>query len=192
MAGTHLSGAEPGKAQHLASAETVPKGLTPSDWGSIRAAYEAQRHAAFAVEGGYQARNPGQQWLTRFDARGFSTQPETGGWQWGLELRSYGFAGQQSQQIGGQAQEVHVEGERVTYQWSESVQKWFVNDQRGLEHGFTVKERPQSGAVALHAPPSTLNFWLTVRGGLRPELCRMDRRCASSMSEGRRSSTMPA
>ena len=56
----------------------VLKGLPTRDWASIRAAYEANRHAAFAVEGGYQARNPGQQWLTRFDGRGFTVQPDAG------------------------------------------------------------------------------------------------------------------
>lgn len=32
---------EPGKTQHLASADDVPKGLTASDWNSIRAVYQA-------------------------------------------------------------------------------------------------------------------------------------------------------
>jgi len=30
----------------------------------------------FPVAGGYQARNPGQQWQTRFDGQGFIVQPE--------------------------------------------------------------------------------------------------------------------
>ena len=167
---SQLSAAQPGKTQPLSGHDSVPEGLAPSDWTSIRAAYEAQRHAAFAVEGGYQARNPGQQWQTKFDARGFSTQPDAGGWQWGLELRSYGFAGQKAEQIEGQAQAVKVEGQRVTYTWDGALEEWFVNDQRGLEHGFTVKERPHAGAVALNSQLSTLNFSLTVRGGLRPEL----------------------
>ncbi|MDQ3626724.1 MAG: hypothetical protein M3372_06305, partial [Verrucomicrobiota bacterium] len=110
--GSQLSAAEAGKTQHLANAEAVPEGLAANDWASIRAAYEAQRHAAVAVEGGHQARNPGQQWLTRFDGRGFVTQPDAGGWQWGLELESYGFAGQEKN-VGGNAQ-VKTEGQRVT------------------------------------------------------------------------------
>ncbi|MFN0137699.1 MAG: hypothetical protein ACKVS9_16460 [Phycisphaerae bacterium] len=72
------------------NAEDVPEGLSASDWSSIRATYEANRHAAFAVDGGYQARNPGQHWRTRFDGRGFETTPDAGGWSWGLELVSYG------------------------------------------------------------------------------------------------------
>jgi len=74
----------------------APEGLSASDWAGIRAAYETNRHAAFAVEGGagvspaYVARNPSQQWRTHFDGRGFLTTPEAGGWSWGLELIGYG------------------------------------------------------------------------------------------------------
>lgn len=51
--------------------------------------------------GQWQARNPGQQWTTRFDGRGFTTQPREGAWQWGLELESYGRGGEQTP-VGGQ------------------------------------------------------------------------------------------
>lgn len=71
----------------------MPDGLAKSDWSSIRAAYEAGRHAFQPAEGGWQARNPGQQWLTKFDGRGFVAQPNGNAWQWGLELKSYGFSG---------------------------------------------------------------------------------------------------
>ena len=69
--------------------QAVPEGLAKSDWQSIRAAYEAGRHAFQPIEGGWQARNPGQQWTTKFDGRGFVTEPKDGAWQWGLELKSY-------------------------------------------------------------------------------------------------------
>ena len=82
-----------GKTQHLTAPDQVPEGLAKSDWGSIRAAYEAGRHAFEPIEGGWQARNPGQQWTTKFDRRGFVTEPKGGGWQWGLELKGYGFPG---------------------------------------------------------------------------------------------------
>jgi hypothetical protein len=71
----------------------VPTGLTGSDWSTIRALHEAQRHAIAPSEAGYRAHNPGQQWQTEFDGRGFLTRPQKGDWRWGLELRSYGFAG---------------------------------------------------------------------------------------------------
>ncbi|MCZ6652258.1 MAG: hypothetical protein O7D91_04445, partial [Planctomycetota bacterium] len=80
------------------SEDAVPEGLTDSDWKSIRQEYERHRHAAVAVDGEFRARNPGQQWLTHFDGRGFTVEPaiagvepEAAGWRWGLELQSYGF-----------------------------------------------------------------------------------------------------
>ena len=75
-----------GKTQQLASPDQVPEGLVKSDWQSIRAAYEAGRHAFQPVDGGWQGRNPGQQWLTVFDGQGFTVTPDAEGWTWGLEL----------------------------------------------------------------------------------------------------------
>jgi hypothetical protein len=149
------------KTHQLSDANDVPEGLAKADWQSIRAAYEAGRHAFMPVEGGWQARNPGQQWTTKFDGRGFIAQPRGADWQWGLELKSFGFAGQE-RAVGGEASKsvVRAEGQRLTYGWDETVQEWFVNDTRGLEHGFTVRQRPQGSTEA------PLQFDLAVRGTL--------------------------
>jgi hypothetical protein len=142
-------------------ADKVPPGLTASDWSGIKGEYERHRHAAFPVEGGHQARNYAQQWLTRFDGRGFEIKPEGGGWRWGLELQSYGFAGRE-RGLKGKAR-VRTETERVTYAWNDELDEWFVNDQRGLEHGFTVKQRPERR----EGDTSPLELRLAVRGGLK-------------------------
>ena len=153
----------PGKPQALTSPEQVPEGLAKSDWSSIRAAYEAGRHAFQPTATGWQARNPGQQWTTQFDKRGFLATPKDGGWQWGLELHSYGFAENPTAISGTPA--VRADGQRLSYQWDANVEEWFVNDARGLEHGFTVNQRP-----ALNSSSATLDFLLGVRGGLRPQV----------------------
>ena len=127
----------------MTSPDQVPEGLAKSDWSSIRAAYEAGLHAFQPVpgkDGIWQARNPGQQWLTTFDQHGFVAQPQGGGWSWGLELKSYGF-GEKQAPISGQP-EVKAAGQRLSYQWDAAVQEWWVNDPRGLEHGFTIGQRP--------------------------------------------------
>ena len=139
-----VAAAPAGKTQQLTSPDQVPEGLAKSDWHSIRAAYEAGRHAFQPVEGGWQARNPGQQWTTTFDRRGFVAEPKGGGWQWGLELKGYGFPGAVRDIQGVPA--VQADGQRLTYGWDATVQEWWVNDTRGLEHGFTVKERPPRSA----------------------------------------------
>ena len=146
-----------------ATDETVPEGLSTGDWAGIRAAHEAGRHAAFAVEGGFEARNPGLRWTTTFDGRGVRVRPDRGDWTWGLELESYGFAGGE-QPVTGPAT-VNAAGQRVSYAWDNTIEEWFVNDRCGLEHGYTVHRRPAHGA---EVGESLLTLELNVRGGLRP------------------------
>ena len=139
--------------------DKVPNGLSASDWGSIRSEYERNRHAAYRVGNEYHARNAGQQWLTRFDGRGFVLEPNASGWQWGLSLESYGFAGHQHAIT--DPADVSIEKQRVTYRWDSTIEEWFVNDQRGLEHGFTLRQRPAGKGEQLVVR-------MAVRGGLRP------------------------
>jgi len=137
--------------------------LTDSDWAGIRATYDANRHTAFPVNGGFQTRNPGQQWQTFFDGHGFVTAPDTAGWSWGLELRSFGRAGAQRATV--QTACVEATGSRVAYQWNDALTEWFVNDHRGLEHGYTVQQRPEAPGGKCDL---LLWFSLAVRGDLRP------------------------
>ncbi|MEX1023629.1 MAG: FG-GAP repeat protein, partial [Planctomycetota bacterium] len=56
---------------------------------------------------------------------------------------------------------VTTNGQRVSYDWNERLTEWYVNDRRGLEHGYTVQARPD-GAT------SELILELAVRGDLLP------------------------
>lgn len=140
----------------------APKQLTESDWSSIRAAYEEGRHAFQWVEGAWRARNPGQRWTTKFDGKGFLAEPKDSAWSWGLELRSYGFAGQEKRLE--RPAVVSAQEQRLAWAWDACLEEWLVNDQRGLEHGFTLRTRP-SGAGA-----SPLSFTLGTRGSLLPKI----------------------
>ena len=141
----------------------VPTGLAASDWNSIRAVHEAQSRAITPSEAGYQARNPGQQWETEFDGRGFLTRPAKGDWRWGLELRSYGFAGHE-RSVERAPRAAKAEGQRITYEREEGVHEWFINEEGGLEHGFTIEKRPANAS----ASETPLLFTLAVRGNLHP------------------------
>jgi len=143
-----------GRTEQLAPPDQVPEGLAKSDWQSIRAAYEAGRHAFQPVEDGWQARNPGQQWVTTFDGQGFTVTPDGGGWTWGLELAGYG-----------NATGVQQEGEKLSYARADGLTEWFVNDTRGLEQGWTFAKRPERADAS---GPVRLDF--TVRGSLRPQV----------------------
>ncbi len=177
----------PGKTQQLISPDQVPEGLAKSDWSSIRAAYEAGRHAFQPTATGWQARNPGQQWTTTFDQRGFLAQPADGAWTWGLELRSYGF-GESQRAIGG-TPAVQAAGQRLSYQWDTTVQEWFVNDQRGLEHGFTVSRRPARRSQTLNLQLSPSSSPPAARSARAS--ARMPKACSSRTPTARRCSTTP-
>jgi hypothetical protein len=151
-----------GQAADLVASPTPE--LSPSEWAGIREAYDRHRRQAVPVAGHddiWQASNPGQQWVTRFDRRGFLVEPADGGWTWGLELTRYGIQGDETAVTA--APDVRVDGARVTYARGGGVDEWFVNDGRGLEHGFTLRERPAVGIG-----PLALEFG--VRGGLQPRI----------------------
>ena len=165
--------AAPGPERSAACVDgtSMPEGLSASSLSSIRAVYEAGRHAAYPDErhsGGspaYLARNPGQQWRTRFDGRGFETTPNGGGWTWGLELVGWGVDA--AQRAVSEPACVAANGGRVSYEWDDHLTEWYINDTRGLEHGYTVHRRPEShrfetGATVSHE----LRFTLAVRGEL--------------------------
>ncbi|MEY2548105.1 MAG: trimeric autotransporter adhesin [Verrucomicrobiota bacterium] len=141
----------------------MPANLSALDWASIRDAYEAHRHAVVAVEDEYQAHNPRQQWLATFDGRGFLVRQDAGGWHWGLQLESYGFASH-SQRIG-TSPKIKTAGPQVTYAWDGNLEEWFINDHRGVEHGFTLRQRPVEAS-----PNDRLEFALSVRGELEPKV----------------------
>jgi uncharacterized repeat protein (TIGR02543 family) len=130
-------------AAGLRHTPAVSRGIQVADWKQIRAEYERHRHGAFPdSRGGYHARSFEQGWLAHFDGRGVSIRPDEESWRWGLELAG----------VEGKAK-VTVDVNRVTYRWKD-FDEWYVNDTRGLEHGFTLR-----------APRE---IRLTVRGGLRP------------------------
>ncbi len=164
-----------GPAGAQAAAGKVPDGLGASDWNSIRAEHERHRHAAVPIAGGHRARNFGQQWVSDFDGRGFLITPNSGGWTWGLQLQSYGWAGH-AHALTDQPR-VTTETERVSYNWDENLSEWFVNDGRGVEHGFTLHQQP-----AGHG--DTLEMNMAVRGGLEPRVRDSGRAVAFVDAEG--------
>ena len=95
---------------------------------------------------------------TTFDERGFTTRPDAGSWSWGLELQGYGWDATRAVTAPLAAS---TDGGRLSREWDDCLTEWYVNDSRGLEHGFTLTGRP-GGSDA----PLTMD--LHVRGGLQP------------------------
>ena len=147
------------------TAKHLPREITTSDWTSIKQEYERHRHTIFQLSdkgnSSWQTRNPAQQLVVQFDGRGFTVNPEGADWHWGLELQSYGFPGFE-QTVRKQAN-ITTAVERLYYDWDSTLREWYINDGRGLEHGFTLKERPEG-------TDGNLTLRMKVRGGLLPQV----------------------
>ena len=149
--------------ESAAAAQQLPTCNVSVDQTSRSSALgEASVHSAVAIPNGFEARNPGQEWRLVFDGLGVLVEPENHDWGWGLQLASYGFAGCEVEVVGEAC--ARVGADRVSYQWDDLVEEWYVNDERGLEHGFTVRSKPSMK----NAGP--LRFTLRGRGGLTPRL----------------------
>ena len=91
----------------------------------------------------YQAPNRAHNLRTYFTADGIRVVPRTSvktDWMWGLTLAGYGLEGDE-QPVGPEAPS--ASGNRIEYNRS-GLKEWYINDERGLEQGFT-----------LHAPPAS-------------------------------------
>ncbi len=143
---------------------TLPDGIEAHDWQAIKTAHQLTEHQPYASNGLLHARNTRQGWLTTFDGEGFLVKPRSSGWSWGLKLESYGF-NQTIHHVEGQA-EATIDGDTIRYDWNANVQEWYVNGALGLEHGYTIRERPAQG----RKPEAPLVFDLTIRGSLHAEI----------------------
>jgi hypothetical protein len=171
--------AEKGRAE-TGTAEKLPAGLDKSGWKGIIEAHEEAKYAITRQDKGWQGWNPGQQWVTKFDGRGFLTRPETipetrpesgreaeaNEWRWGLELESYG-TGVREKRVRGRAGDVSVAGEEVRYHWNNrdgrGVEEWYLNNRKGLEHGYRINESQGE------EDEERLQLTLAVKGTLIPE-----------------------
>ncbi|MBS1809845.1 MAG: hypothetical protein JST84_16910 [Acidobacteria bacterium] len=114
-----------------------------------------------AAHNRWQALNSAQRWTAEFDGEGFEVKPEGASWRWGLELKSYGFSGQERLVQGKAAITTNVE--RLTYDWDDTLQEWYANENAGLEHGWTLRQRPVGSGTRL-------TLQLGVRGRLKPQI----------------------
>lgn len=169
-----LNGATAAETSRNSDSDNVPRGVSARDWAHVQAAYEAKQHAIQPAKQGYFARNPNQSWLTWFDGRGFVTIPNDGAWSWGLQL--VGYCGCDAGCAAAPAC-VQVDGHRIAYEWNDTLTEWFVNDQRGMEHGFTFSKRPS--ALAEH-----LQLDLAVRGDLHIEISDAGREASFVAASG--------
>jgi hypothetical protein len=138
--------------------------LSSADWKTIREAWVTGRQR-FVERGteGFGAYHVKQNWGTHFDAHGFLVHPDRAPWTWGLNLRSVlSGAWQWHSDAEGVKGEVSAEG-RLEFRRDALFSEWFLNEQEGLEQGWTFFAKPE-GAGAW------LSLVLEVRGNLHPDV----------------------
>jgi hypothetical protein len=165
-----------GSSSRLVGPDEVPPDLEAGEWQAIKKEMVLHRHRVQpASDSTYQAVNPAQQIQATFDKGGMEIQPAEGSWKWGLRLVRYG-----SVQVTGRPRRVWAEDNRVYYRWDGSLTEWVENGERGLEQGFTVKERPPGLGTG-----QPLVLALAVQGGLNPEADAVGRQVNFRDWEGR-------
>jgi hypothetical protein len=102
-----------------------------------------QEHADLDVAAAYQAPNRAHNLRTTFTPHSIRVAPrvfegETPPWEWGLTLSGYGYEGDVRPVA---AATLHADANRIAYERG-PLTEWYVNDERGLEQGFTLASPP--------------------------------------------------
>ena len=163
---------QPGQAEEAVS---LPEGASAGWLASVqenirRSEYQVtwQDHTYLPdLPGAYQAPNRAQNLRIYFTPDGIRAIPRTGdgaAWEWGLTLKGFGYEGA-VQPVAPAT--LSVEGDRVEYRRG-GLTEWYVNDERGLEQGFTIDAPP----VGTPGGEGTgyLVLELAVTGDLSPSL----------------------
>ena len=115
-----------------AFANETPTGLSAGEWQDIQRQVVAARFHTHESHTGFEAQN---------HAHGFSAQFGEDG----VTTIDVGETAIQFRLISEnpKPQSITAESNTVTYQWSDNLREWWVNDENGLEQWFEVKQRPE-------------------------------------------------
>jgi hypothetical protein len=136
------------------------------------------------VPAAYQAPNRARNLRIYFTTEGPVIIPrvwagvETPPWRWGLRLTAWGREGA-LQPV--QAGTLHPDANRVEYRRGEVVE-WYVNDEQGLEQGFTLTAPPES---EVSTDGSQVVLKMALSGSLTPRLTAAGDAVELSTSDGR-------
>jgi PKD repeat protein len=116
----------------------------------------------------YQAPNRAQNLRAYFTDQGIRVIPrvfegDTPTWDWGLALTGYGYLADLKPVADAF---LLTSGNRIEYQ-RDNITEWYLNNERGLEQGFTLHTPPQS---TTQNPQSEIVLALALSGNLTPDL----------------------
>jgi hypothetical protein len=175
-----------------AGAVSLPEDV-PADWWAT--VHEGIRRSEYyltwqdetylpGVPAAYQAPNHAHNLRTYFTTEGpvliphVWTEAEAPPWRWGLRLTAWGREGA-LQPV--QAATLHPDANGVEYRRGEVVE-WYVNDEWGLEQGFTLTAPPESEAST---DESQVILEMALSGSLTPRLTAAGDAVELSTSDGR-------
>ena len=155
------------------SERQLPKGLSDGpDWSRIEGQiHQAEYHLTWRdhtplaeSRGAWEAPNRGQDLRVFFTERGLHVAPARDLeplWSWGISATRYGAG---NRVAGLPPAPPDVDGNRAEYRRGDVVE-WYVNEERGVEQGFTLLQ-PPAGDITL----DSLTVEMELSGSLSPRL----------------------
>ncbi len=139
-----------GGAMVLPAVCVFAEGESPEMPTGLWEAFAEARHAVEPVRaedaGGYFAQSPANDLVFRFGEDGLTVEPGVAGQDWSLTMTLSAW-GQGGAMTPATDAAVATEGRRIEYR-RPGITEWYVNDNRGLEQGFTL-DRPAGFDPAL-------------------------------------------
>jgi hypothetical protein len=122
----------------------IPEGLSANEWDDIQVRLQESRYYPTwsQTAQGYVASNPRHQWRITYDEGVVLVNPSSGkDWSWLLTPAGYGYRGNIVPM--NDDPEVVVNENSIEFVYNKDLTGWYVNDEKGLEHGFTINAPPQ-------------------------------------------------
>jgi len=159
------SAAKPESAWLGAVEETIRRAEYEPSWQANSPALPTSA----GTEGAWQAPNRAHDFRTYFDKRGIRVEPRAGeasapAWTWGLALSGWGRSDSNAS-LPIAAGELSASSNFVSID-RQFLEEWYINDERGLEQGFTLLSPPLADAGTKNAAAS-IRIELAITGNLR-------------------------
>jgi hypothetical protein len=143
---------------------SAPPAVADEDWRQIRRLLEASDYGFQPIPGQddqFTTRNDRHGLRADLDPSGFRLSSLTGeDWNWNLQFTAYGYGGKLRDVGPGQ---IVAEGNRIEHRRGDLIE-WYVNEDTGLEQGFTLASPP------LGERSAPLSLKLRSTGSLSPTI----------------------